>query len=454
MFVNSVRRTAVLALFLFVAACSDILDGPTEDDIATQLGFELPTGVQVSSVEIIVSENIGSEVEPKYRNRAKAALRLVEDRVEVVDTLDDKFILRKVMESGVDFEVTLITTAVLENEKWKVTLDKFEGRQVTGAPIGQFVEGTYAYEGTEEEAQFQAAYEAKLEAEKKAAEEEAERRRLQAEADRVQAEADRIARIAAFREYMAGTWLSKTPVFRNNSIYQTRDGKTAGVELNFEDGDDATGKVQVKLFVIDDIVDEIILNASFRVDDSGESATLYLNSRATHRSLNWSFRENWTFNNKGMFETGTRRDRWYVEMEKGGAALSEKRAEEERLAKRAKAIADLRAKHRAFTGDNRLRDIGLNRNTYGPVFVDAEKARKGEVFGDVEESYGENSSVLSAAIHAGILKEGESGVLKVSHGSVRQRRNINGTLKNGIQSQNFNDYDVYQIELIEKLEVN
>lgn len=447
-------RFITLGVILLVSACSDILDGPTEDDIATQLGFELPTGVQVGSIEIIVSENVGSEVEPKYRNRSKATLRLVEDRVDVVDSFDDRFIIRTVMEGGVDFEVTLITTAVLENEKWKVKFDKFDGRQVTGAPIGQFVEGTYAYEGTEKAAEFLAAYEAKLEAERQAAADAAERQQQEAEAARAQAEADRVARIKEFRQFIAGTWLSKTPVFRNNGIYQSRSGETAGIELSFDDGDDATGKVSVKLFVIDDIMDEIVLNASFRVNDDGKTATLFLTSNATHRTLNWSFRENWTFNKDGIFQTGTRRNRWYVEMEKGGAALTQKRAEEERLVKRGEAIAALRAKHRAFSGENRLRDIGLNQNTFGPVFVDAEKAKKGDVFGDSEEYYGENSSIISAAIHAGILSEGESAVLKVSRRYLKQRYNINGTLKNGIQSKTFNNYDVYQIELMEKLVVD
>lgn len=453
MLVNIVRRTAFLSLFLFVTACSDILDGPTEEDIATQLAFELPAGVEVDSVEIIVSENVGSEVEPRYRNRSKATLSLTEDRVELADTYDDKFIVRKVMDGGVEFDVTLITTAALANEKWKIKLDKLEGRQITGSPIGQFVEGTYAYEGTDEEAQIIEAYEAKVEAEKLAAQEEARRQYAEAEAARAKALADQVARVAAFREFMAGTWVSIAPVTRNKDIYQTRSGDTASVELNFEEGKGATGKVKVKLFVTDDVADEIILNANFRVADSGEFATLYLNSRADHRTLNWSFRENWTFNKQGLFETG-RRTRWQAEMTNEATAIATKRAEEQRVAKRSAAITALLTKHRAFNGNKRLTDIGLKRNSYGPVFVDAEKAQTGDVFGDVAESYGEYSSVVSAAIHAGVLKQGESGVLKVSRRVLSRRNNISGTLRNGIQSKNFNRYDVYKIELIEKLEVN
>lgn len=447
-------RSALVALFFFVSACSDLLDGPTETDIKNQLAFQMPAGVEVDSVEILVSENIGSEVDPRYRNRSKATIKLLEDRVDVVDTYGDKYIVKTVLEEETQFNLTLISTATLANEKWQVTFDRMEGGQYTGAPLSQFFEGTFAYEGSSEAEKIIADYEAKLKAEAEAAEARKEQLRQEAVARAAQEEVERAARIKAFREFLAGTWLSKAPVFRNKQPYITRNNETAGLEVSFPEGDEAKGRARVTLFVTEDITDKVTVDANFEVADNGQAVVIFLNTRTTHSRLKWTFRENWTFYSNGVMATRSGREEWAVEMSKGGAALEEKRAEEQRLENRAAAIAALGAKHRAFSGDRRLRDIGLKNNSYGPVFVDAEKAQKGDVWGNNEQGYGENSSVISTAIHAGVLKEGESGVLKVTHGRLTNRYNIKGLLKNGIQSQNFSRSSVYQIELIEKLAVD
>ena len=451
---NTMFRCALVAATFLLTACSDILDGPTEEDLSNQLAFELPVGYEVRSIDILVSENTGSEVEPSYRQRSTATLRLIEDRVELVKTLDDKFILKKVFDEGTEFDVTVISSSRLVNNKWNVTLDKLEGRTITGLPLSQFIEGTYAYEGTSEAEKLASDYEAKLKAEAEAAAAEAERKRLEAEAALAKAEADKVARIKAFREFLAGTWLTKTPVLRNGAPFLTRDNESAGMEITFEPGEGAAGKALVTLFVNEDIVDKVAVNANFSVSDSGEFATLFLRTRTNHRRLNWTFNENWTFDKNGLLQTRTGRTRWHAEMEKDGAALDKKRAEEARLIRREEAIQALRQKHKAFLGDRRLRDIGLNSNTWGPVYVDAEKSQKGDVYGNAAIAYGENSSVLSAALHAGVIAEGESAILKVTRQRVNRRSNIDGTLSNGIQSQSFNQYTVYKIELIEKLELN
>jgi|GEM_PF-1884842 len=452
MMANSIYRGVIVAAFFFLSACSDVLDGPTEDDLGKQLAFELPTGVRVESVDIIVAENIGSEVEPRYRHRAKATLQLAEDRVEVVEQLDDKYILKTVAEEGMEFDVTLISTSVLINDKWKVSFDKVEGRQVTGAPLGQFVEGTYAYENSEEANEIIAAYEARLKAEKEAAEAEARHRQEVAQARAEKEAAEKAARIKAFREYLAGTWLSKSPVFRNNAPYLTRNNESAGLEISFPEGDQATGKARVTLFVNEDLTDDVSVDVNFTVADSGEYATVFLRTRTSHRRLNWTFSENWTINADGVFQTSNNRDRWYAQMEKDGPALAAKREEEARLERRIAAIEGLIKKHRAFIGKNRLREVGLNSNTFGPVFIDSTALKEGTVWGD--QYYAPDSSLVSTAIHAGVLAQGESGVVKLTRRNLDQRTNFQGTVKNGIQTEQFRGRDVYEIELIEKLNVD
>lgn len=451
---NVLYRSALVALFFFVSACSDLLDGPTETDIKNQLAFQMTVGVEVESVEILVSENIGSEVDPRYRNRAKATLKILEDRVDIINSYGANHLVEKVLGAGTEINLTLISSATLVNEKWQVTFDRIEGGQITGTPISQFFEANYAYEGTKEADKMIADYEAKLKADAAAAEAEAERLRQEAVARAAQEEVERAARIKAFREFLAGTWLSSQPMFRNENLYITRDGKTASLEVSFPEGDVETGVATVTVFVTDDIADKVAMTVNFKVADSGDFATLYFGGRVNHRSLNWRFDGNYIINKDGFFGIRSGRTRLHTQLEKNADALAGRRAQEALIVKRAEAIQALIVKHQAFLGDRRLLDIGLNSNSYGPVFVDAKKAQKGDVWGNNEEGYGENSSVISATIHAGILKEGESGVLKVTYRRLKQRYNINGLLQNGIQSQSFNRSSVYQIELIEKLAVD
>ncbi len=423
---------------VMLAACSGGNEQPSEEDIKNAIAFNLPGGLEVDGVEILVTENAGSQVEPLIRNRANVTLEFADDFVSVVDRFDDKVVLKTLYSKGQELNGTVITSSRLKGDSWSVNIDRFDISRVNGTALGQFAEGSYAFEGTDEAAGFKQAYEDKL------AQQEAERHAAVAAAEKEKAD-----RIAAFRAEIAGTWVAKAPMMRNGGVYTGRDKKsTAGVEITFPEGDEASGIAPFTLYVTHNPNDKLTVDAGFTVAEDGKSVKVRARSN-THKTLNMYLNEVWTLSADGMLQTGSR-DRWYVQLEKDGAALAEKNALAERLTNRDKAIEALVMKHQAGLAPNRFENMRMKQNTYTMMFVDATPGENQKVFGD--GTYDGNSGIALTAIHAGVLDRGEAGVVKITYRWTKSRSDIFGTVKNGVTSGKYNAYGHYTIELVEKLE--
>jgi len=73
-----ITRWLVLALLGFMSGCSkDAAEvGPTSAELQSRFRTELPAYVTLPSFELQASENVGDRVEPVFKSRFKAAIRL------------------------------------------------------------------------------------------------------------------------------------------------------------------------------------------------------------------------------------------------------------------------------------------------------------------------------------------------------------------------------------------
>lgn len=431
-------KAALSTLILVtLAACSGGNDQPSEDDIKNAVAFTLPSGLEVADVEILVTENAGTQVEPLIRNRSNITLEFTDDFVMPVARYDGKVVLKKLYEKGQELKGTLISSARLKGESWTVSSDRFDITRVQGNALSQYTEGSYAFEGTDEAATFKKDYEDAL---------------IKAEEERqaaiAKAEAEKAERIAAFRKTLAGTWTASGPMMKNGGVYTGRDGKsTVALEMTFPEGEEATGVVPMTLYVHENPIDSVPVNAGFTVSDDGKSVKIRARSN-THKALNFYMNEVWTMEEDGVLKAGGR-DRWAVQMEKDGEATAAKKAAIEKITAHDAALQALATKHRAGMAPSRFRDLRMSQNTYINVILEASPPSGARVFG--ADEYDEDSNIALTAIHAGVLKKGEAGVVKVTYRWHNSRPYIQGTAANGVTSERFTAYGRYSIELVEKL---
>ncbi len=433
------RSKAALSTLILItlAACSGGSDQPSEDDIKNAVAFNLPSGLEVADVEILVTENAGSQVEPLIRNRSNITLEFIDDFVMPVERYDDKVVLKKLYEKGQELKGTLISSARLKGESWTVSSDRFDIPRVQGNALSQYAEGTYAFEGTDEAAEFKKAYEDAL---------------VKAEEERqaaiAKAEEEKAARVAAFRKFLAGTWTASGPLMQNGGVYTGRDRKsTAGVEMAFPEGDEARGVVPMTLYVHENPVDSVPVNAGFTIADDGKSVQIRARSN-TLKAMNLYMNEVWTMGEDGVLKAGGR-DRWTIQMEKDGEAAAAKKALVDQITSYDAALKALATKHRAGMAPNRFRDMRMNQNTYTNVILEATPPDGARVLGT--DMYDEDSNIALTAIHAGVLKRGEAGVVKITYRRFNQRPQIQGSTANGVTSSGYSAYGRYSIELVEKL---
>lgn len=118
------------------------------------------------------------------------------------------------------------------------------------------------------------------------------------------------------------------------------------------------------------------------------------------------------------------------------AEAAERKQKEEAEAAKRKRIEAAVAKYHAAFATRRLGDMvdpGKHR-----AFLVAADAGAGKVAGT--DLYDCTSSFAASVIHAGLLKDGESGVIEVQKNLVRQDRKFIGSPRHGINSTNYSGY--------------
>ncbi|RUO56464.1 hypothetical protein [Pseudidiomarina homiensis] len=171
--------TIVILIALTLSGCfSGSSNEPSSEDIKKSLMLKLPPIVVVNELDIDVSQNTGTEVEPFVSSRFKGELELTEALYQSVDHVMGKAILEETASEGTNFKVFGISEATLKLESWDIEFEKLDiSPRIAGKPLSEWSSGGYVFAGSAAEEELRKAYEEKLAIEKKAEEE----RRLEAE---------------------------------------------------------------------------------------------------------------------------------------------------------------------------------------------------------------------------------------------------------------------------------
>ena len=188
--IKVIVRIMAIFIALILTGCTDSGSSePTGDDIAKKLSFEIPAYAKVKKIEIEVSENSGSEVEPRYKSRFKGSIKITEPLYIKQGVVLEKYILEKVVAKGTELKIFGIANSTLSMDKWNTRIRSFEtSPKLSGRPLSKWNVGSFVLEGSKEAKELHKREEL-LRSEKKAkaeAEKQESIKREQAEYDRLQ----------------------------------------------------------------------------------------------------------------------------------------------------------------------------------------------------------------------------------------------------------------------------
>jgi hypothetical protein len=263
-----------------LAACGETVDGPPASEIESALKIDMPTGVEVTSVKLEAAENVGSEIEPRYRSRSKVELRLTEDYYERVGSVDGKPLVKKTAERGDTISGVLITQSEPAGDNdWKVDIERLQVPPTRGQ-----AESSFGDEVIEENSD---AHKEAIEAEKtKQADEERKAKEEQ----------------EASRRAFIGTWTSSQPTLRRDVVYTAND-RQMGIKLNLAAPSGDVGTGTATFYTYGNETESVPVPISYVIDKSGDFARITFTERATHQGLSlsiykdstWYLREDGTF---------------------------------------------------------------------------------------------------------------------------------------------------------------
>ncbi|MFU8897188.1 MAG: LCCL domain-containing protein [Gammaproteobacteria bacterium] len=438
-----VNRSRHLTVLVFVitaamalAACSRQADGPSRDDVETALKMELGGFVEVRRIEIVASQDTGSEVSPARRLRFKAQVALKEPTYEVASTLQSTTgttrVLNLAHKAGTKVEMHGIADARKKGERWDVHRVHIESEAplVGGAFLASFG-ANVVISGSQEERELEA----------RIAEERRAREQAAREAERLAAEqaAARQAKIAAFGEALAGTWSAKDPAIHNGSIWSNRDGATLGIELVLAAPSGTHGEGNGVVYDFRSPFREMILPVSYVIDDSGEFATVSFMQGGGHPTLGFRIdtRSKWRLTSSGELRNAVRGNDWLIRLEKDGPVAAQRKAVVDRF-------QSLQSRYSPASGQ--FRSLGLDAGESGRFLVVGDS--KGIITG--AGPYDMTSVINAAVVHQGLLKHGEAGIVEVTLRGRFEIFQFPSVTRNGIKSrEGSNAHGQYSMTLIE-----
>jgi len=143
-------------------------NNPEGSDISKSLFLKIPAYLNVSDIDIEVSENTGTKVEPMYMSRFKGVLETTEPLYKVESRILDKLVLVKKIDSGTKIQIHGIAVSTLDGDKWKVGFKSLKIPKIHGKTISDFEVGSFVFYGSKEEENLK---KQKIEHDKKKAEE-------------------------------------------------------------------------------------------------------------------------------------------------------------------------------------------------------------------------------------------------------------------------------------------
>jgi hypothetical protein len=436
----ALRLTLLLMFALVLGACSST-PGPSGQDIGKALSLKLPTGVQVDGVDVQVSENDGSKVEPRYESRSKVKLEFSENFYDVTGHLGGKAVVKQSLAKGGTITGTLITSATPRGDDgWDIDFERIDIPHISGMAESQFQPDSFVVADSD-------AYKAlqdKLAAEQKQAQEAA----AQKEAAAAKEAADRI---AALQKQIVGTWAAKFPMLHGNSIWASNDNKKLGIQIRFDASDGTVGQGVGVLYDFETPALEATVPIGYVIDPSGQFVTLTFTSNVQAPGVDFRTGPNsqWKFTPDGKLVNASYSGNWMVQMERDGAALKSRLAHVKKYNDYLNAERALAAQYHAANASGRFRDLPLQTDTFGNFFVMGH-LNAGEVDGD--GTYGPYSTVASAVVHAGVLKPEQAGIVKITR-RYQSGHQSGGSTRHGVTSKTVRVNEFYTVTLVKALPV-
>jgi hypothetical protein len=151
---------ALIVLLLF--GCGESERKPSTRDYEKQFSVEIPAYFELSSFDVEASENVGSKVEPFYKARFKATVKLKTETFERASQENEVIFVRHVSDDGETKEIYGMAAARLSAGNWKIVFN-LENDPIPnmGRPRDFFTDGRVIVVGTAEEDDFRAQQEQK-----------------------------------------------------------------------------------------------------------------------------------------------------------------------------------------------------------------------------------------------------------------------------------------------------
>lgn len=149
---------ACLAIgFCSYTACSHdpAAEGPTSSELHNRFRVELPAYVSVSSFDVEASENVGDKVDPMFKSRFKASLKLDVDTFNEVARQDGTIFVAPRYSAGERRDVFGRAVSTLKGGSWQITF-QLDNNPIPdmGRPRDFFVGGNTIIKGSPEETAF------------------------------------------------------------------------------------------------------------------------------------------------------------------------------------------------------------------------------------------------------------------------------------------------------------
>ncbi len=157
-------------------------DEPEEKDIEKSLILKIPTYLDVNDIDIQISENTGTKVEPVYTSRFKGTLETKETLYRVVGKILNKYIIEEKIKSGTEIKIHGVARSLLNGDKWQVNFKSLKIPKISGKLISDFEVGGFVISGSKEEEDLK---KQKIKQDKKAAEEQKIREAKAAEEQKI-----------------------------------------------------------------------------------------------------------------------------------------------------------------------------------------------------------------------------------------------------------------------------
>jgi len=270
-------RLMILMLMsaVVLSGCFKNQIGPTEDDFKTYLEQKFSKGLTITDIEIIASQNLGTDVEPVVKSRIKGEFRLVEDFYKYSNRVSGKDVLVKIADEGTKMDLFGLSVSKLESNIWNIRFTELEIKpDVKGRPLSHWAKGSYVIKGSSEE---------KALIIKQEAANAAWRHKMQ-----------------TLRTFMTGKWVSQKPIVEHNDQYVSIGGMVGSgtrehiiYSLNIPPGTDLEGTATATLFGSKNLHKPITVEVSYKIFDIGEVHVKELESKCIG---SWCTSDRWTLN--------------------------------------------------------------------------------------------------------------------------------------------------------------